>query len=45
MVVIKIAHGPVGLGTVKSAVSQEWINELGSFFLHADTNLGKLKLL
>ena len=31
MVVIKNGHDLLGLGTQKSAVSQEWINELGSF--------------
>ena len=31
MVVIKNGSGLLGLGTQKSAVSQEWINELGSF--------------
>ena len=31
MVVIKNGRGLLGLGTQKSAVSQEWINELGSF--------------
>ena len=31
MVVIKNGCGLLGLGTLKSAVSQEWINELGSF--------------
>ena len=31
MVVIKNGLGLLGLGTQKSAVSQEWINELGSF--------------
>ena len=29
--VAKNGHGFLGLGTQKSAVSQEWINELGSF--------------
>ena len=32
MVVIKNGHGLLGLGTLKSAVSYEWINELGWFF-------------
>ena len=32
MVVIKNEHGLLGLGTIKSAVSQEWINEFGWFF-------------
>ena len=32
MVVIKNGHGILGLGTLKSAVSQEWINEMGWFF-------------
>ena len=31
MVVIKNGRGLLGLGTLKSALSQEWINELGSF--------------
>ena len=31
MVVIKNGHGHLGLGTQKFAVSQEWMNELGSF--------------
>ena len=31
MVVIKNGRGLLGLGTQKSAVSQEWINELRSF--------------
>ena len=37
MVVIKNKCGLVGLRTLKSAVSQKW-------FLHVDTNLGKLKV-
>ena len=32
MVVMKNGHGLLGLGTLKSAVLQEWINELGWFF-------------
>ena len=32
MVVMKNGHGLLGLGTLKFAVSQEWINELGWFF-------------
>ena len=31
MVVIKNEHGFLGLGSLKSAVSQEWIDELGWF--------------
>ena len=31
-VVIKNGHGILGLGTLKSAVSQEWIDEMGWFF-------------
>ena len=43
MVVVKKGDGLLGLGTLKSIVSQEWIDELG-WFLHADTNLGKVKV-
>ena len=43
MVAIKNGHGLLGLGTLKSAVSQEWIDELVCFLL-ADTNLWKLKV-
>ena len=32
MAVIKNGHGFLGLGTLKSAVSQEWIDQLGWFF-------------
>ena len=32
MVVMKNGRGLLGLGTLKSAVSQEWIDELGWFF-------------
>ena len=32
MVVIKNGHGHLGLKFLKSAVSQEWIDELGWFF-------------
>ena len=32
MVVITNGCGHLGLGTLKSAVSQEWMNELGWFF-------------
>ena len=32
MVVIKNGRGLLGCGTLKSAVSQEWIDELGWFF-------------
>ena len=42
MVVIKNGYDLLGWRTPKSAVSQEWIGELGCF-LHADMNLGKLK--
>ena len=44
MVVIKNGRGLLGLETLKSAVSQELIDELGWFyacwykFMHADTN-------
>ena len=40
MVVVENGHGLLGLGT---ALSQEWIDEMG-WFLHADTNLRKLKV-
>ena len=36
-------QGLLGHWTLKSALSQEWIDEL-SWFLHADTNSGKLKI-
>ena len=29
---VKNGHGPLGLGTLKSAVSQKWTNEMGLFF-------------
>ena len=32
MVVVKTRHGLLGPGTLKSAVSQEWINEMSQFF-------------
>ena len=35
--------GLLGLGTLKSAVSQEWTDELG-WFLLTDTNLWKLRV-
>ena len=38
MVVVKKGDGLLGLGTLKSIVSQEWIDELG-WFLHADTKV------
>ena len=41
--VIKNRHGIIGLGALKSALSQEWIDEM-SCFLHADSNLGQLKV-
>ena len=43
MVVIKNGHGLLDRGTLKSAVHK---NELMNWadFLHADTNLGKLKV-
>ena len=41
---VRNGHGLLGLETPKSAVSQEWIDEM-SWFFHADTNLGKLKVL
>ena len=45
MVVFKRGCGLVGLvGSLKSAVSQEWINERSWFFLNKDANLGKLKV-
>ena len=34
--------GLLGLETPKSALSQEWIDEMS---FHADTNLGKLRVL
>ena len=43
MVVVRNGHGLLVLGTLKSAVSQEWIDEIADF-LHADSNLGKLKV-
>ena len=43
MVVIKNGCGLLGLGTLKSAVSQEWTDELG-WFLLTDTNLWKLRV-
>ena len=36
MVVIISEHGLLSFGTLKSAVSQEWIDELGWFFTSAD---------
>ena len=39
----KNGHGLLGLVTLKSAVSQEWVNKLDCF-LHTDTNLWKLKV-
>ena len=33
----------LGHETLKSAASQEWI-DVKSWFLHADTNLGRLKI-
>ena len=41
--VIKNRHGILGLGTLKSALSKERIEEM-SCFLHADSNLGQLKV-
>ena len=35
--------GLLGLKTPKSAVSKEWVYEMGWFF-HANTNLGKLRV-
>ena len=32
MVIIKNGRGPLGLRTLKSAVSEEWIDQLGCFF-------------
>ena len=43
MVVLKNWHGLLGLGILKSAVSQEIVDEWTDF-LHADTNIGKLKV-
>ena len=43
MVLVKTQSGLLGLGTLKSAVSQELIDERANF-VHADTNLGKLKV-
>ena len=34
MVVVKNGHGLLGLGTLKSAVSQGPINEMSWFFVH-----------
>ena len=42
--VVKNGCGLLGLGILKSAVSQEPIDKMDWFFLHADTNLGKLKV-
>ena len=39
----KMCVGYLGNGILKSALSQEWIDEL-SWFLHADTNSGNLKV-
>ena len=44
MVVIKNGCGLLGLGTLKSVVSQEWTDELG-WFLLTDTNLWKLRVM
>ena len=41
--VVKNRCGLLGLGTLKSAVSKEPINEMMKF-LHADTNQGKLEI-
>ena len=43
MVVLKNGHSSLSLGILKSALSQEWIDEM-SWFLHANTDLGKLKV-
>ena len=43
MVVIKNGCGLLGLRTLKSALSQEWVNELADF-LHTDISLWKLKV-
>ena len=43
MVLVKNGRGLLGLWTLKSAFYQEGIDEM-SLFLHADTNLGKLKV-
>ena len=40
---VKNGHCLLGLGTLKSAVSQELIDEWAGFF-QADTNLGKLEI-
>ena len=40
---VKNAHSLLGNGTLKPALSQEWIDEM-SWFLHADANLGKLNV-
>ena len=37
-------YGLLGCETPKSAISQEWIDEM-SWFFDADTNLGKLRVL
>ena len=37
-------RGLLGLETPKSAVSQEWMDEM-SWFFHADTNIEKLRVL
>ena len=41
--VVKNGHGLLGLGTLKSALSRELVDEMNWFFA-ADTNLGKLKV-
>ena len=43
MVVVKNGQVLFGLGVLKSAVYQR-IDEMSWFFLHAETNLGKLKV-
>ena len=36
--VVKNGRGLLDYGTLKSDISQEWIDELNSFFLHADSD-------
>ena len=43
MLVVENGCSLLGLGTLKSAVSQEWIDEM-SWYLPAHTNLGKLNI-
>ena len=42
MVVVKSECGLLGVGTLKSTVSQDWIDEM-SWFFRIDPNLGKAK--